>query len=315
MVLKEVCDALVPQTAPFSFMIETKAAGHGDRPGPTERHRVRLVTRTTALRGAEVAAGVVFTLLFFQEFLQFSLFDPYLWAIYGPIFLAGLNGTVRYILLVIPISVVLGFFLGWARISRHRTLVWPVTMFIDFFRGMPPLILVIFAFLFGDNLIPQAIKDRLLSGIPLRVVSVTAAALAIAFHSAAYQAEIFRAGFQSVPKGQLEAAQALGMRSWQAMRFVVLPQTFRLSLPPLGNELAVVIKDTSLLAAVAGGEIVSRSQNFAGTLSIFGYPVEWLFAIWTAVAIAYFVATFSVTRILLVLERRFHTPGLEAVSI
>src|SRR2546422_30847 len=191
-------------------------------PAPTERHRVRLVTRTTALRGAEVAAGVVFTLLFFQEFLQFSLFDPYLWAIYGPIFLAGLNGTVRYIL---------------------------------------------------------------------------------------------RAGFQSVPKGQLEAAQALGMRSWQAMRFVVLPQTFRLSLPPLGNELAVVIKDTSLLAAVAGGEIVSRSQNFAGTLSIFGYPVEWLFAIWTAVAIAYFVATFSVTRILLVLERRFHTPRLEAVSI
>jgi len=273
------------------------------------------VTRTTALRGAEIAAGVVFTLLFFQEFLQFSLFDPNLWAIYGPIFLAGLNGTVRYILLVIPISVVLGFFLGWARISRHRTLVWPVTMFIDFFRGMPPLILVIFAFLFGDDLIPQAIKDRLLSGIPLRVVSVTAAALAIAFHSAAYQAEIFRAGFQSVPKGQLEAAQALGMRSWQAMRFVVLPQTFRLSLPPLGNELAVVIKDTSLLAAVAGGEIVSRSQNFAGTLSIFGYPVEWLFAIWTAVAIAYFVATFSVTRILLVLERRFHTPGLEAVSI
>ena len=284
-------------------------------PAPTERHRVRLVTRTTALRGAEIAAGVVFTLLFFQEFLQFSLFDPYLWAIYGPIFLAGLNGTVRYILLVIPISVVLGFFLGWARISRHRTLVWPVTMFIDFFRGMPPLILVIFAFLFGDDLIPQVIKDRFLAGIPLRIVSVTAAALAIAFHSAAYQAEIFRAGFQSVPRGQLEAAQALGMRSWQAMRFVVLPQTFRLSLPPLGNELAVVIKDTSLLAAVAGGEIVSRSQNFAGTLSIFGYPVEWLFAIWTAVAIAYFVATFSVTRILLVLERRFHTPGLEAVSI
>src|SRR3989442_14725330 len=99
------------------------------------------------------------------------------------------------------------------------------------------------------------------------------------------------------------------------MRFVVLPQTFRLSLPPVGNDLAFVIKDTSLLAAVAGGEIASGSQNFAGTLSIFGYPVEWLFAIWTAVAIAYFVATFSVTRILLVLERRFHTPGLEAVSI
>src|SRR5437867_10964965 len=99
-------------------------------PAPTERHRVRLVTRTTALRGAEIAAGVVFTLLFFQEFLQFSLFDPYIWAIYGPIFLSGLNGTVRYILLVISFSVVIGFFLVLARSSLHRILVCPVTMFI-----------------------------------------------------------------------------------------------------------------------------------------------------------------------------------------
>ena len=189
-------------------------------PARTERPRARLVTPTTALRGAEIAAGATLAILFFQEFLQFSLFDPNLWLAYGPIFLGGLGGTIRFILLVIPISVILGFFLGWARISLHRVLVWPVTMFVDFFRGMPPLVLVIFAFLFGDDLIPQAIKDRLLAGIPLRVVSVTAAALAIAFHSAAYQAEIFRAGFQSVPMGQLEAAQALGMKPWQAMRRV-----------------------------------------------------------------------------------------------
>src|SRR3989442_15583831 len=119
-------------------------------PAPTERHRVRLVTRTTALRGAEVAAGVVFTLLFFQEFLQFSLFDPYQWDIYGPIFLAGLNGTVRYILLVIPISVVLGFFFRWARISLHRTLVWSVTMFIEFFRVLLRFFLIFLTFLFAD---------------------------------------------------------------------------------------------------------------------------------------------------------------------
>jgi polar amino acid transport system permease protein len=269
----------------------------------------------TAVRGAEVVIGGIVTILVFQAILRFSLFDPELWAAYGPIFVAGLRGTFGFILLVIPISVVLGFFLGWARISRHRTVVWPVTMFVDFFRGMPPLVLVIFAFLFGDSFVPAIIRDRLFAGIPLRTISVTAAAVAIALHSAAYQAEIFRAGFQSVPKGQLEAAQALGMRSWQAMRHVVLPQTFRLSLPPLGNELAVVIKDTSLLAAVAGRELVSLSQNFAGTLSISGFPVDWLFAIWTAVAVAYFAATFSVTRFLLALERRVHTPGLEATSI
>src|SRR5207244_1509146 len=68
------------------------------------------------------------------------------------------------------------------------------------------------------------------------------AAVALALHSAAYQSEIFRAGFQSVPRGQLEAAQALGMRPTQSMFNVVLPQALRLSLPPLGNEFAVVIK-------------------------------------------------------------------------
>ena len=83
-------------------------------PARTERPRARLVTPTTALRGAEIAAGATLAILFFQEFLQFSLFDPNLWLAYGPIFLGGLGGTIRFILLVIPISVILGFFLGWA---------------------------------------------------------------------------------------------------------------------------------------------------------------------------------------------------------
>src|SRR2546427_3374828 len=283
-------------------------------PAPTERYRVRLVTRTTALRGAEIAAGVVFARLCFQEFLQFSLFDPNLWAIYGPIFLGGLNGTVRYILLVIPISVVLGFFLGWARISRHRTLVWPVTMFIDFFRGMPPLILVIFAFLFGDDLIPQVIKDRFLAGIPLRIVSVTAAALAIAFHSGAYQAEIFRAGFQSVPRGQLEAAQALGMTKGAIMLSVILPQTFRLSLPPLANEFATLLKDTSLLGALGATEMLALGQEFNYQAVVVFGQLSWVFAVWAVVAALYFVLTFAVTRTLLFVEKWYRVPGMEGVT-
>src|SRR5437773_11379220 len=158
-------------------------------PARTESPRARLVTPTRALRGAEIAAGATLAILFFQEILQFSLFDPNLWLAYGPIFLGGLGGTVRFILLVIPISVILGFFLGWARISLHRVLVWPVTMFVDFFRGMPPLVLVILAFLFGDALIPRAIKDRLLAGIPLRWASRPTPPFAIAFHPAASRPE------------------------------------------------------------------------------------------------------------------------------
>jgi len=141
------------------------------------------------------------------------------------------------------------------------------------------------------------------------------AAIAIAMHSSAYQAEIFRAGFQSVPKGQQEAAQALGLRPWQGMRHVILPQTFRLSLPPLGNEFAVLIKDTSILAAISGTELVAKSRDLLGILPASGFPIVWIFAVWTVVALTYFVLTYSVTRGLRILERKFHTPGLEAISL
>ncbi len=281
------------------------------------RHRRGFtVTRAAIIHAAEIVVGAVVLILVLEAVLRFSLFDPLFWQRYGRTFQVGLVGSLGFLLFVIPISTVIGFFAGWARVSRRRLFAWPSTLFVDFFRGIPPLILVIFAFLFGADFIPQVFADRFLSGVPLRNISIGAAATAIALHSAAYQAEIFRAGFQSVPKGQLEAAQALGLRPWQSMRFVVLPQTFRLSLPPLGNELAVLIKDTSLLAIIAGGaELVGRSQNFLGTLSVNQYPLVYVFAVWTAVAFSYFAMTFAVTRVLLALERRFHTPGLEAASI
>lgn len=270
----------------------------------------------TAVRASEMVIGTLVFLLLIEASLQFSLFDGALWARYDAFFEPGLYGSLRSIALVMPISLLVGFLAGWARISRYRVLSWPSTFYVDFFRGVPPLVLVIFAFLFGASFIPGPIHDRFFAGMSLQAISVLVAGIAIALHSGAYQAEIFRAGFQSIPKGQQEAGQALGMTSWQSMRFVILPQTFRLSLPPLGNELAVLIKDTSLLAVISGGaELVGGSQNFVGTLASQGLPLSWMFAVWTAVAIVYFAMTFSVTRILLILERRFHTPGLEAISI
>jgi polar amino acid transport system permease protein len=286
------------------------AVGHG------HAQRSGRLTRVTALRAAETAVGALAALVLIEWILRFSFLDAEFWVRYDAFFLPGLYGSLRSILLVMPISLVVGFTVGWGRISKHRVVAWPTALYVDFFRGVPPLILVIFAFLFGASFIPEPIHQRFLSGMSLQGISVLVATIAIALHSGAYQAEIFRAGFQSVPKVQLEAAQALGMRPWQSMRFVILPQTFRLSLPPLGNELAVLIKDTSLLSVIAGGaEVVGGSQNFVGTLAPQGFPLEWTFAVWTAVAVVYFVMTFLVTRLLLLLERRFHTPGLEAISI
>jgi len=276
----------------------------------------KLVTRLTVVHLVEmILAGSFMIFVVLPAIFRFSLVSASFWEIYRRFYVTGLFGTFFYVAMTLPLSVVLGFLMGWARVSGVRIFSWPSSLYVNLFRGLPPLILVIFASLFGTNLVPQPILDRFLSGFRRGDIAVGLAAIAIAMHSSAYQAEIFRAGFQSVPKGQQEAAQALGLRPWQGMRHVILPQTFRLSLPPLGNEFAVLIKDTSILAAISGTELVAKSRDLLGILPASGFPIVWIFAVWTVVALTYFVLTYSVTRGLRILERKFHTPGLEAISL
>src|SRR2546422_4747645 len=194
----------------------------------------KLVTRLTIVHLVEmILGGILMVFVVLPSIFRFSLVSASFWQIYGRFYVTGLFGTFFYVALTLPLSVVLGFLMGWARVSRIRVFSWPASLYVNVFRGLPPLILVIFASLFGTNLVPQPIMDRFLSGFRRGDIAVGLAAIAIAMHSSAYQAEIFRAGFQSVPKGQQEAAQALGLRPWQGMMHVILPQTFRLSLRPL----------------------------------------------------------------------------------
>ncbi len=289
--------------------METAAAFHLREPP-------KLVTSITLIHLVEmVVAGLLMVFVILPTIFNFSLLSTQFWSIYTRFYVTGLFGTFFYVALVLPLSVILGFLMGWARVSRIRIFSWPASLYVNVFRGLPPLILVIFASLFGTSLIPQAILDRFFAGFRRGDIAVGIAAIAIGMHSSAYQAEIFRAGFQSVPKGQVEAAQALGLRPWQGMRHVILPQTFRLSLPPLGNEFAALIKDTSILAAIAGIELVAKSRDLLGILPANGLPIVWIFAVWTVVALTYFVITYIVTRGLRLLERKFHTPGLEAISL
>lgn len=277
--------------------------------GPTAQPSL---PRARLIRTAEIVAGTIAFLVLLQIVLRYSLFDSRLWldpdVDYLGTFLRGIRGSLGYLALIVPLSLLLGFAFGWARISRFRTLRWPVSVYVDFFRGVPPLVIVIFAFLFGPIFLAQRFGTR--------DAGLIVAAVALGMHSAAYQAEIFRAGFQSVPRGQLEAAEALGMRPTRAMQFVVLPQALRLSLPPLSNELAVVIKDSSLLAAVGALELFGLSQDFTQVIVFTqGSQLVWFFSVWTAVALVYFVMTFAVTRTLGILERKYHVRGLEALSI
>lgn len=263
--------------------------------------------RNAATRAAEIFVGGALFLIVLQLALGFNLVDPNLWSVYFRSYWFGIVRTIGYIALTLPVSVGLGFVLGWARVSRFRTFAWPAGVYIEFFRGMPPIVIIIFASVLGPSLFPERFRSLEL-GLIL-------GALSLALHSAAFQAEIFRAGFQSVSTGQVEAAQALGMEPLQAMRDVILPQALRLSVPPLSNEFAVLIKDTSLMAIIAGGELFHLSIRIQDTLARTGGELHWLFIIWTSVAIAYFVMTFFVTGLMRFIELRFRGRGLEGISL
>ena len=276
-----------------------------------------ILSYSNGARVAEMVVGGLLLITILEIVLRFDIRDPALWARYGPSFARGFWGTLGYIALTLPISVIVGFIAGWARVSGHRLLAWPASAFVDFFRGVPPIVVLLFAFLFGVNFIPLRIQlffqDTF--NLPSNSLPFALAAIAIALHSGAYQAEIFRAGFQSVSRGQVEAAEALGLRRFQTMASIILPQTVRLSLPPLGNEFAVLIKDTSLLGALGGTELVGLALEFTSQSTTSGGPVIWALAIWTSIALTYFVMTFLVTRALRLVERRYRTPGLEVLSL
>jgi polar amino acid transport system permease protein len=109
--------------------------------------------------------------------------------------------------------------------------------------------------------------------------------------------EIFRAGIQSIPKGQMEAARSLGMSYFQAMRHVVLPQAIRVILPPVGNEFIALLKDSSLVSAVALADLTRRGREF---MSANFNPIE----VWTMIALLYLVMTLFSARIVNYIERR-----------
>ena len=149
----------------------------------------------------------------------------------------ALRNTVIYTLLAFAFGLTLGLLLALMRLSKVAPYRWLATAYIELFRGLPAL-LVLFMVGYG---FPQAFPDR---QIPGDVYGKMAIGLGLV--AAAYMAETLRAGIQAVPRGQLEAARTLGMSQARAMRTIVLPQAFRIVIPPMTNEVILLTKDSSL---------------------------------------------------------------------
>ncbi len=221
--------------------------------------------------------------------------------------LSGLSLTLEVTLLVIPLGFCLGFMFGWGRTTRSVVLRTLGTVYVDFFRSMPPLVLVFFTQLLTAIVIYKATGNPFLT----RDLSLWFAAAALAFHSGSYQTEIVRAGILSVPAGQLEAADAIGLSRLKSMFLVVLPQAFRVSLPAIGNEFASVIKDTSLLSFIGMNELAEIGLIYARDVA----GTDLIYVLWVEVAAMYFILTYVVTRTVRAIENNYKVPGLEAAEL
>jgi arginine/lysine/histidine/glutamine transport system substrate-binding and permease protein len=170
-----------------------------------------------------------------------------------PSILAGAVITLQLTVVSVFFGLVAGSMIGITRLSKTRSLRWLARAYIDFFRGTP-LLVQIFMVYFG---LPALIKEL---GFTFTFDRFAAAIVALSLNSAAYIAEIVRAGIQSIERGQTEAARSLGLNAMQTLRHVIFPQALRRMLPPLGNEFISLLKDTSLVAVIGFEELLRRGQ-------------------------------------------------------
>ena len=203
-----------------------------------------------------------------------------------PLLLTGAAVTVQITALSVLIGIIIGLFVGIARISTYRVIHLIAAVYVDFLRGTP-LLVQIFLVYFA---LPVVTGQR--------IDPFVAAIAACSINSSAYVAEIFRAGIQSIDAGQMEAGRSLGMSWIQTMRYIIVPQAARRVIPPLGNEFIALLKDSSLVSVIGFEELTRRGQLIIARTYA---SLE----IWLCVAIIYLVMTVSISRLVAWLERRY----------
>lgn len=203
-----------------------------------------------------------------------------------PLLLTGAAVTIEITALSIALGIVIGLFAGVARISSVKIVRYAAAVYVDFFRGTP-LLVQIFIIYFA---LPVVTGQR--------IDPFIAAIAGCGINSGAYVAEIFRAGIESIDKGQMEAGRSLGMSWLQTMGYIIVPQAFRRVIPPLGNEFIALLKDSSLVSVIGFEELTRRGQLIIartyGALEI-----------WLSVAVIYLIMTLTISRLVAYLEKRW----------
>jgi polar amino acid transport system permease protein len=200
-----------------------------------------------------------------------------------PILWQGLVQTILLSLTVVPLGIAGGIALAVLSTVRHPLVRWPLMAWVDTFRALPPLVLLVFVY----------------AGLPfagLEVTAWTAVAIGFFLNTGAYYGEILRAGIESVPHGQMEAARSTGLSRGQAMAHVILPQAVRNVLPDLISNTLEVVKLTSIASVVALPELLFQARQ-AQSVTYNATPI-------VAAAVIYFLLLWPMVRLLSRLENR-----------
>ncbi|MEP6650565.1 MAG: amino acid ABC transporter permease [Lapillicoccus sp.] len=259
--------------------------------GLTRRQRARLT------RGGQYAIGIAIVLFLAvkTDWAQFNeaFFRLDIFAIMWPgVFLTALKNTLIYTALAFVFGLALGLVIAMMKLSSIGPYRWFANGYVELFRGLPALV-VLFMVAYG---IPNAFPGFQFPGDIYGKVMV-----GLGLTAAAYMAETIRAGIQAVPRGQVEAARTLGMSYGRTMVSIVLPQAFRVIIPPLTNEIILLVKDSSLVYVLgvtfAQYELTKYGQNFLNS-KVSPTPL-------IVVALAYLAITLPLSSLVRELERRF----------
>ncbi|MEO6918964.1 MAG: amino acid ABC transporter permease [Collimonas sp.] len=242
-----------------------------------------------------------------------SAFDWQIIVEYLPLFIEGTMMTLKAAVICVIAGTLLGLVLGVGRLAEARhgfykyflryAAQWPVRFYVSFFRGTPLFVQIL---LIHFALMPLLINPSgglLVSGDLAREIrsqygAFLSAVLAISLNSGAYVSEIFRAGIQSIDRGQSEASRSLGMTYLQTLRKVVLPQAFRRMLPPLGNNAIAIVKDSSLASAIGLAELAYVARTVSGAYARYWEP-------YLTISVIYWCITLLLSAFVQHLEKRY----------
>ena len=249
----------------------------GDGPAIPTRKDAGLFTAWRVAFFGSIAAVLYLIIVRPDPYLRIIAFIP-----------DGIFVTFKVTIGAILLALVIGLFTGLGRLAGNRLINGIASLYVEVIRGIPLLVQLFYIYF--------------ALGRVVQLPAIASAIIAMGICYGAYMGEIFRAGIQSIPKGQREAAWSLGMNKSQTMVQVILPQAIKVILPPIGNEFVALLKDSSLVSILAVADILRRGREFAS--ETFTY-----FETYTVVALVYLIITLFFSKLISIMEERISANG------